>query len=1193
MQKFLPAMFFLIFVFSTLAAPAQSSANAFPPQPATRTDLSGNNWRLSSFEMGAGEEQGAYLPNFDDHAFRTVHVPGEVQPQVGLQGMDLYYQSKSLTLINQKEWWYRKQFSVSKSEVGKLLRLQFDGVDYFASVWLNGEKLGDHEGAYAPFSFNVSEKIHFDKANVLAVKVTCPWTPKGRGFLEYMKGDWTALDPENQMHTNQPPFFFGPYWDGIPANGNAAFPMGLSRDVRLVSSGFSVIDDLFVATKSLNPDGSATLGISGILKNYTSGDVKVALKLQISPENFHGESVALPLQTLTLHPGENAISPQANVKDARLWWTWDLGDQSLYKLSASLVLENNSVSDTQQTVFGIRTIALKSDMSYWLNGRRLFLKGAWYPMSDYYGSKPTRETFEKDLRLFRAANLNHLVAFTVVEKPDFYDLCDRLGILDIFEFPFNQAGPIDVLSYSNPRRETFVRESLAQVKQILLELRNHPSIIEWAPFAEAHAKGGGWGVGSWDFEPYGYGPYADEVGKLVADLAPGTIYHASLCDLGEQHFWMGNAGMGNTDSYNQHFRAQTGFVSEYGSISLPVLESWKKEISADDMWSERKDTLPRWHNLPINVAAYSYLSSFDYDGVASLLDRVNEYVDRNIKSAQELSDESQLYQAFLMKYATEAYRRKKYGPVNGTRFWDYGEVWPGIRWGIIDYYRVPKMSYYSIKHAQARLTINFAYEDALESQPSGTKLQIPVWVINDYSEKLTAKVSCEILDLSGHVVWSHDLETAIPSDDKKQVSVIEWTAPDTPGIYVLRGRVKTGRSEIAASDSTFIKVTPRLFSKPLRVLLIGQKKYDLPIRQLIRATGNTVDTIDEDSFAQLSKLRDSAQLRQKYDVVWLASFDSLWKLLDPADADGLKNAIQQGIGFIHTGGQGSFHGGSGQGACLDFTSLAEVLPVELQNRYDLVFGEADERTNFFSQFSPLKNISLAADAPANWSDGRLSAFGVAGFNQTRLKPGAKQILTVNGRPLLVVGEYGQGRTVAFTGFTPAYREEHAYWDASVTFPYLVDQQLYREPVTKAYLYLFVEFLSAAAGENPQVTPDAFLATREKPLFETLKELPPASVKISIEEMSRTSGGDATFSVRVSNSDHYARLIRLRTDWDGTGDTTPDIVLYDDNYFDLAPGESRVIVARHPLLGASSQRLTGTLRIQGANIASTGVPIELQ
>src|SRR5215469_2747982 len=399
MDRFLPVVLYFVFVLSPHAAFAQSSASAVPSPSTSQILLTGDDWKLGAFEMGDGEKQDAYLANFDDHAFRAVHVPGEVQLQIGLRGMDLYYQSKSLTLINQKEWWYRKQFFVSKKEVGKLLRLQFDGVDYFASVWLNGEKLGDHEGAYAPFSFDVTGKIRFDKTNVLAVKVTCPWVPKGRGFLEYMKGDWTALDPENQMHTNQPPFFFGPYWDGIPADGNAAFPMGLSREVRLVRSGFSVIDDLFVSTKSLNPDGSATLGMSGTLKNYAPGDVKATLKLQISAENFQGESITLPSQTLTLHPGENAVSLQANVNDAKLWWTWDLGDQNLYKLSAALVLENNNVSDTRQTVFGIRTIALKSDMSYWLNGKRLFLKGAWYPMSDYYGSKPTRETFEKDLLL--------------------------------------------------------------------------------------------------------------------------------------------------------------------------------------------------------------------------------------------------------------------------------------------------------------------------------------------------------------------------------------------------------------------------------------------------------------------------------------------------------------------------------------------------------------------------------------------------------------------------------------------------------------------------------------------------------------------------------------------------------------------------------------------------------------------------
>jgi hypothetical protein len=64
-----------------------------------------------------------------------------------------------------------------------------------------------------------------------------------------------------------------------------------------------------------------------------------------------------------------------------------------------------------------------------------------------------------------------------------------------------------------------------------------------------------------------------------------------------------------------------------------------------------------------------------------MLNRVNQYVDRHIKSIRDLVDDSELYQAFLLKYATEAYRRRKYDPVNGTRIWDYGEVWPGIRWG--------------------------------------------------------------------------------------------------------------------------------------------------------------------------------------------------------------------------------------------------------------------------------------------------------------------------------------------------------------------------------------------------------------------------------------------------------------------------------------------------------------------------------
>lgn len=1176
-----PIFVTLLLVPFTLAQPASE-----PSQTVKTVEivLSGSDWQLGSFEMDQGEKRGAFLPAFDDRAFRAVEVPGEVQGQIGLHDMDLYYQSKTLSLVNQREWWYRKRFTVGKSESGKLLRLIFDGVDYFASVWLNGEKLGEHEGSYVSFAYNVTGKLHLGEENVLAVKVTCPWIPKGRGFLEYMKGDWTTIDPEDQPHIDQPPFFLGPYWDAVPADGNAAFPMGLWRGVKLLLSDFSVIDDLFVSTKSLNPDGSATLAVSATINNYADHDVNARLKLKIGPENFEGASFLISEEALHLRPGENSVGFETDVKNPRLWWTWDLGEPNLYKLTGSLSSEKAADGDTREVAFGIRMIAIKSDMSYWLNGKRLFLKGAWYPMSDYYGSKPSHETFLKDLQLLRAANLNHLVAFTVVEKPDFYDLCDRLGILEIFEFPFNQDGPINVLSYSNPRRETFVRESLSQVRQIIIALRNHPSIIEWAAFAEAHAKGGGWGLGNWDFEQYGYGPYSQEIGKLVSDLDPGTVYHPSLCDLGEQHFWMGNAGMGNTDSYNQHFQAQAGFVSEYGSLSLPTLESLRKELSPEDMWSERNISLPRWHNLPINVSAYSYLSSFDYDGVASLLDRVNQYVDRHVQSVQELIDDSQLYQAFLMKYATEAYRRKKYDPVNGTRFWDYGEVWPGIRWGIIDYFRIPKMSYYSVKQAQARFALNFAYEEALESQVSGKRLQIPVWIINDYAQSFAGTVQCEIEDLSGHVIWSRVFNASVPADDKQQVGIVDWIVSDTPGIYVLRADAKMAGDKVQATASTFIKVTPRLLSRTLKVLLISQRKYSVPIAELIRAAGVDVDVIDERSLAEFSRLRDAEKLKQNYDVVWLGAFDSLWKLLNDDEADGLKRAIHDGMGFIHTGGHGSFHGGFGEGACLDFSPLAGVLPVEVQNRYDLVLGEADERTSMFSAFSPLKDIRATREDEGEWSDGGLRTSGIPGFNETHIKPDAHQVLSIEGHPLLVLGRYGQGRTVAFTGFTPAYGEQHAYWDTKITFPYLADQELYRNPVTRAYFYVFMELLAAASGEKPQASYETLLEAREKPLFETLKDLPRAKVKVSVTVDSKASAGAAHMSIRVTNGDRYARLLRFRTEGDGTAQSPP-LVLYDDNYFDLMPGEDRTIDAKILCSREATAHISGRLVMTGANVES--------
>ena len=92
------------------------------------------------------------------------------------------------------------------------------------------------------------------------------------------------------------------------------------------------------------------------------------------------------------------------------------------------------------------------------------------------------------------------------------------------------------------------------------------------------------------------------------------------------------------------------------------LQAWGNSCLPRNMWSEKNRTLPQWFNLPISVPAYAYLASFEYAGLFGVLSYTHQFVDRDIRTAQELVDDSQLYPAFIMKYATEAYRRKMHDP---------------------------------------------------------------------------------------------------------------------------------------------------------------------------------------------------------------------------------------------------------------------------------------------------------------------------------------------------------------------------------------------------------------------------------------------------------------------------------------------------------------------------------------------------
>jgi hypothetical protein len=363
---------------------------------------------------------------------------------------------------------------------------------------------------------------------------------------------------------------------------------------------------------------------------------------------------------------------------------------------------------------------------------------------------------------------------------------------------------------------------------------------------------------------------------------------------------------------------------------------------------------------------------------------------------------------------------------------------------------------------------------------------------------------------------------------------------------------------------------------------------------MLRAMGINVDVIEEESIHQLAQLKNPEEIRKKYDVVWLACFDSLWKLMDDEMADGLKQAVSQGMGFIHTGGPGSFHGGVGRAALIDVRSLADVLPVKLRERYDVNYGQLYLPTGATDRvFSPIKDIAVTDSAGEGWNDFGLKEYGVAGFNDVDLKPGSRQVMTISGRPLLALGQFGRGTTVVFTGFTPAYTEKKSSWDPKIELRYLLDQEFVNNPVNKAYFTLFMRMIAAASGEKPAMAFDEILAERDKPLFEKLKDLPTATLAVPSSLVAKASGRKAGATLLVKNGSEYARLIRVRAEWQDGDGNAPYLVKYSDNFFDLLPGENKSLALEMFLAEGNAGKISGTLVVEGPNVETKRIPVELK
>lgn len=717
------------------------------------------DWLIKDFLPGEGDirtlrpdpDAGWIHASAPGDTYLALHAAGRIAHPFAAQN------EPACAWVSQREWWWHTSFDAAPAERNERLLLIFEGLDTYATVWLNGQLLGETDNMFLGARFDVGARVHDGEANDLAIRFTAPADKVAGKTME----TWDIIaDP---IKTSKRNFIrkaqFGWGWDWGPALPT----VGLWRPVRLERQALASIASVRFATVAIG--NHASVQIDALVDAFSAG---AALTLVIDLLAPDGVSVAS--QTLALDAASASIA--LSVAEPQLWWTPEMGGQPLYTLNVALLAAGENVDRRSQRV-GLRTIALDTTADaaepgtnffrFVLNGVPIFARGAnWIPASSFVGALE-RSDYEHLLREAAAANMNMVRAWGggLYEHDAFYDLCDELGLLVWQDFMFACA--------PYPEHEAaFVDSVRAEVDFQIERLRNHPSLALWCGNNEGQAVHQFMDRMQHRKTAYpGDLYFADLIPQALARLDPVTPYwpgspyggpaHNSM-RAGDVHNWTVWHGLppvpdadpvGGFDhspeavAYTRYAEDKARFVSEFGIQSAPSMQTLRHWLAPDQLVLGSAGMLNRIKDHPQNKVDAMLIS------VTGLPATLEQYIDF-----------TQIVQAEGLKFGIEHYRRRK-PHCSGTLIWQFNDCWPGVSWSLIDHDRVRKPSWYAVARAYAPVMASFKRLD------DGA---IELWVVNDTPRPVPVDAIVAMNALSGAPLWS----VAVVSDAPANSSAMVW-----------------------------------------------------------------------------------------------------------------------------------------------------------------------------------------------------------------------------------------------------------------------------------------------------------------------------------------------------------------------------------------------------------------------------------
>lgn len=418
-------------------------------------------------------------------------------------------------LDEQHTLWYHRTFSVPATWAGRRVLLRFGAVDWEARVFINGREMGRHRGGYDAFSFDITDALKSEGLQELSVAVLDPTEgdqPRGK----------QSRKPEGIFYRACSGIWQTAWLEPVPTTGITGLKVTPDVDAGVLHLR------VFTQSEGLQIEATATVG------QQEAGRASGAANTEL----------VLPLTQPRL---------------------WSPDDPFLYDLRVVLKSDTNIV-DEVKSYFGMRSIGLRRDahgvIRPTLNGNFIFQIGAldqgYWPDGIY--TAPTDEALQHDLRFLKAAGFNLVRKHVKIEPDRWYYWCDKLGLLVWQDMPSGNNNTPEA-------RERFE----AELQRMVLQLRNHPSIITWVIFNES------WG--QFDSERMTRSLKELDPSRLVDSASGWTDKHVG--DLSDAHSYP------TPDSPTAE-NGRALVIGEFGGLGLPLpghqwsSDSWSYQMLPDE-----------------------------------------------------------------------------------------------------------------------------------------------------------------------------------------------------------------------------------------------------------------------------------------------------------------------------------------------------------------------------------------------------------------------------------------------------------------------------------------------------------------------------------------------------------------------------------------------------------------------------------